>query len=559
MKIIKTSFLSLLLSVSFFLWPVYAQEQGSITGHVYYGETNTNPIKNFILFAYDSKGIPVDAVSTKDDGSYIFYLDPDTYRIEARKDIAFYIPEFYNNVYLSYNAQEISVDSGQTVSQIDFHLDIGGRISGTVLRELDNEPVSGICIDALNENNEIIMQTLTDEYGNYIIGLPLGTFTLKTSTGEKSSPIEIIYEEEITNINFLVSFGGISGTVVRELDMLPLEDIQVNAYDLNGDYVSNAKTKEDGTYVIWLPSGYYKIKVLSGDTYYVSEFYNGSFLFDEAEEIPVYENEITLNRNFDLIQGGKITGIVNDQYNSPLQNVIIWAAELYYGHLFWEHWEGTDSNGIYSISLPEGYYIIYAENTEANILNQYYNNAYHWMLAEILSVEKEETIDNVNFELSIPGLISGYVTKESDNMPVQNIIISAYDAESQLWVGENISDENGYYEIILPPDDYIVYAETSGTEYQFEYYNNVVDYLYADLVNVKSENTTTGVNFSLAPVLAGDVDLSGHVDLVDLMVVLKTMCNINSQYVNKNADVNEDNKIGMEELIFIIKKIGNIY
>ncbi len=58
--------------------------------------------------------------------------------------------------------------------------------------------------------------------------------------------------------------------------------------------------------------------------------------------------------------------------------------------------------------------------------------------------------------------------------------------------------------------------------------------------------------------LAGDIDGNGFVDLADAIVVLRILNNISVSYVNQNADVNGDGKIGIEELIYILQKVAGL-
>jgi hypothetical protein len=51
-----------------------------------------------------------------------------------------------------------------------------------------------------------------------------------------------------------------------------------------------------------------------------------------------------------------------------------------------------------------------------------------------------------------------------------------------------------------------------------------------------------------------DVTGDGVVDLRDAVAALKLLARMNSEFVHVNADVNRDNKIGLQEVIYILQK-----
>ena len=52
----------------------------------------------------------------------------------------------------------------------------------------------------------------------------------------------------------------------------------------------------------------------------------------------------------------------------------------------------------------------------------------------------------------------------------------------------------------------------------------------------------------------GDINGDGFIDLKDIITGLQTLTNSYSGNTNLEADVNDDNKIGMEEILFDLNK-----
>ena len=60
--------------------------------------------------------------------------------------------------------------------------------------------------------------------------------------------------------------------------------------------------------------------------------------------------------------------------------------------------------------------------------------------------------------------------------------------------------------------------------------------------------------------LLGDLDLSGSIDLADAILAMKLMSNLDTtgQTFTSSADINSDGKIGLDETIYILQKMGGL-
>jgi len=82
-------------------------------------------------------------------------------------------------------------------------------------------------------------------------------------------------------------------------------------------------------------------------------------------------------------------------------------------------------------------------------------------------------------------------------------------------------------------------------------------------------NTTTTINMnwaknckatfkSVAGIIAGDINVSGEPDLADAILTLQVLAGINPPNINVGADVNNDGKIGLEEVVYILQKVAGL-
>ncbi|MCP4353912.1 MAG: carbohydrate-binding domain-containing protein [Desulfobacterales bacterium] len=74
-----------------------------------------------------------------------------------------------------------------------------------------------------------------------------------------------------------------------------------------------------------------------------------------------------------------------------------------------------------------------------------------------------------------------------------------------------------------------------------------------------SDFAVTDKSDGLTEYKAGDVNQSGEVDLVDLILILKVMSGVlTDQTIHVSADVNGDNKIGLREAVYILQSVSDI-
>jgi len=143
----------------------------------------------------------------------------------------------------------------------------------------------------------------------------------------------------------------------------------------------------------------------------------------------------------------------------------------------------------------------------------------------------------------VPVYIHGHVYDSVTGQPIAGATVSV---ENQYLHTSVHSDAQGYYlgEAVSAASLIIVTADNHAPR------------CYSDIEIYDSG--LTGMNFELnPPVPQGDMNQDGKVDLKDAVLVFQTLTQTVSN-ICKKTDINGDDKIGFEELIFILKKSAEL-
>jgi hypothetical protein len=249
-----------------------------------------------------------------------------------------------------YNAQDcsfcnptigngVAVTTGQTTAGINFSLQPGGRVSGTVLAAANNAPLAGVNVTIFNSAGQSVGSGQTDGTGTYITfgGLPSGTYYAKTfnSAGlidkiyddiacfqcnpNTGKPFTVTKGQTTGGIGFKLAQGSqIAGTITDAGTSLPVVNAAVDVFGSNGYYVTTAFTGGNGQYVTTtgLIAGTYYARASSSQGY-IARMYGATT--DCAGCSPLSGGQIALDAatkksgiDVALSIGGLISGQVLD-------------------------------------------------------------------------------------------------------------------------------------------------------------------------------------------------------------------------------------------------------
>ena len=270
---------------------------GRIAGTITSSATG-NPIAGALVFFIDGGGnFGFSTATTDGAGHYLSDAGTDTGNVFViTANGQGFQDESYNNHKCTIEtcdiADPVAVTFGATKSGIDFALDPGGRISGTV-RDVNNAPLANVNVQVHNSTGDSVDEVNTDATGNFITsGLPSGIYYVGTANAvglvdyvwnnllcargfcnqTDGTPISVTVPSTTSGINFVLTPGHtISGTVTA--GGAPLQDVFVGLNNATGAPVGAAFTDALGAFTTGAvpPGTYYAVVNQNG---YVSQVYN---------------------------------------------------------------------------------------------------------------------------------------------------------------------------------------------------------------------------------------------------------------------------------------------
>ncbi|MCH7652669.1 MAG: carboxypeptidase regulatory-like domain-containing protein, partial [Chloroflexi bacterium] len=300
---------------------------GTITGKVTEADGVT-PIAEALVFAEpDWEGAVEVEVMTKTDGTFeMIGLAPGEYVVEAEADG--FALEIFNETDDFELAQIVEVFSDGITANVNFTLDVGGTISGTVTN--GSTPIAFAEIVAWPttkpfEPGEFTFDGETSFDGSYDIhGLPAGDYYVFAMGSEEgyafefygdttdiglATTVTVVAGQDTPNIDFVLALGGtISGTIVMQADVNTVVPLMgVMAIDVSsGIMMGMTEAEFDGSYALeGLPTGSYV--VFTEDFLglgYIREYYNNVADKDSATPVVVTAEAETSGINFTLEMDG---------------------------------------------------------------------------------------------------------------------------------------------------------------------------------------------------------------------------------------------------------------
>jgi alpha-tubulin suppressor-like RCC1 family protein/uncharacterized surface anchored protein len=529
---------------------------GSITGTVTAAGTGS-PLANVSVSVYSANGATVGpAVTTNASGVFSKSgLATGTYFLRTSNTLG-YLDELYNSLpcvgghCTATTGTGVNVTTGSATAGVDFALDAGGVIAGSVVDEATGDPLSGVDVYVYDVRGSYVTSVTTNTSGAYgAQGLQSGTYFVLTmdefsyldevfdnvpgwssdTRVTSGTPVAVTAGTTTSGINFALAKGGvIAGHVTHAATGAPLTNINLSAFAVDGSIAREGLTdlfSSTGFYAIYgLPTGNYYVRT-AYNSGYLDQLYDGLVCPSDqcpptalATAVAVTVGETTGPIDFSLTPGETIAGTVTDAGTGvPLASVsvsIYNASGTIVGSAV-----TTNTSGAYTKNgLAPGSYYVRTSNTLGYVDEQYNDlpcpgGSCAVTAGTPVTVGADAVASGIDFALARGGTISGTVTDAATGATLGSITVSAYDAGGNA-VGNYPTNASGVYAVGgLPTGAYTV--RTSNTVgYVDEQYNSQTcpggacpPPATATVVSVTAPATTSGVSFSLARggVIAGTV------------------------------------------------------
>jgi protocatechuate 3,4-dioxygenase beta subunit len=488
---------------------------GTISGYVYQ-EDGVTPLPDVHVYADDFDTHEwIGGTSTDQYGFYSLILPNGTYRVRANpcENGLDYVSEWYNDTYDGDEATAVSVTAPDDTSCINFTLEVGGTISGYVYQVDGVTPLSNaqVCIECY-DSGEGFGCVNSDASGFYqAFGMSSGDYRVdaiaqgyvtewydNTLWHHEAQPVSVNAPDNTPNINFTLELEGtISGTV-RDSQGNLLADVSVECGRIDGPGGEGTETGSDGTYTITgLPTGKYKVRAFKSG--YAREYSDNVFPSHEAAIIEVAAPNETSSINFNLTEGGSISGhIYQSDGVTPISRARVFVRPSKYG--FDDgFYATTNSTGYYWVDcLSLGNYRVTAEASGYAML-KYYDGVYGWDSATDVKVTPPHSTPDIDINLDLAGSISGFVYASDGTTSIPNVdLVADTTTGSFEGIGDMSNDDGSYIICGLPPGNYTVRTgEDMPNWYAGEFYDSKYTWGTADKVTVTAGNDTSNINFAL--------------------------------------------------------------
>jgi hypothetical protein len=197
-----------------------------------------------------------------------------------------------------------------------------------------------------------------------------------------------------------------------------------------------------------------------------------------------------------------ISGTVTDSNGAPIAGADVWAyttSDTWVGSLQ----TSTEADGTYALDGVEAgisYRILFRQPTGSTLASEWFDDAPGRQLATVITLSESE-FTQANAQLAEGSGITGAVTNAAGN-PIAGVTVSAY-GTGATWIGSYIASTqaDGSFVLANVRNDIfrVLFRPPTGSGLAFEWWDNAPNRRSADLVDVPSETTVTGIDAVLEP------------------------------------------------------------
>ncbi|KPA12153.1 conserved hypothetical protein, secreted [Candidatus Magnetomorum sp. HK-1] len=514
------------------------------------GEPLSRVCINALIQACDGRSVC--GTQTQDDGTYELIIPTGNYAIQTStgcdQQNSHYTDQFWDHADTCQQAVYIQSTEGQNLENINFELKVGIQVHGRVV-DTEHKPIENLKVGIWHEGAHIWRETKTDDQGEYILkGFPDGTAFIEIDSDFENSRVgfrsRILIagpqNHEVPEI--VIQYGfAVTGKLVHP-NNTPVGNTQLECFADN--QFNDMDSDENGNFSIILSDGSWTL-----------------FLDDDELDVGLIPVTFSVQGSavnlgdvvvFDHTPDNRISGSIDLSFN-PKGNleVVLFPST-------------TD------FSPKNFYYIHPMDYSEPNELGQFELNSPNDMESTLILISMIDEDENDAESGTVFQIINGIQSPQS-NVTFQwheegytlsaslqlyngkisgneNAILYRIEDENPIFIGFSQIDNNmcfqmfnvpsGTYKLAVSLPDYQIIEQT-------EPFNLDSSLQLPPIVIYGNEN------------LKGDINGNACLDLADALIGLRLAANLNvNQAVFLEADINNDNAIGIHESIFVLRKIS---
>ena len=386
-----------------------------------------------------------------------------------------------------------------------------GAMEGVVTDDL-GDPAPGVCINAYSGHPSFTYGSAVSSVTGYyhVADLDPDDYTVYAYDcdgmdylGDYDQGTVTIASGATTEVDFSVVRAATVEGAVTDPSGNPIENVCVNVMTEDRQWGSFGYTSVTGYYRVGgLPAGIYHTEfvpcwVEDGD--WAIEWWNNQPSEGTAEDLVLTKGTKRTGIDAQLEPASSISGVVTSEATGQVVTDVCVAAYVDGGNAV--SYASTSVTGFYRVAgLPQGTYAVeFHECYLDRYGSEWWNNKQTRSAADRVTTMAGQVRGNVNVALAAGGEITG-VVRDNDGAGLGNVCIEAYDSDGTYRAG-GYTSVTGYYSIdALGNSSFKVRAEDCFADrVGYEWYNDKATLAAADAVPVTPGNTTSNIDFTLAP------------------------------------------------------------
>lgn len=256
------------------------------------------PVSGITVAAYNPDGTRRTATTTNAAGEYLLVLPAGEYRVGAYDESLLWLTRFHTSESSFHSGVVRRVIAQQNQSGVDIITERGGRFEGVVRSTASM--LAEMTIAAFDETRQRIASTRSDAAGRFRLLVPAGVYRVAAYDEEgryvtqfhagalafdSASPTPIS-AGGVVALEFQLRAGAtVAGRVVSRSSGAPVANARIDFYTPAGQLAQSASTASDGSYLIAIPEGAYKVVASDPAGRFGRAFFEDATSFESASII----------------------------------------------------------------------------------------------------------------------------------------------------------------------------------------------------------------------------------------------------------------------------------